>query len=64
METINLLLGMLIGLAAGMQLWWNEREHRKTIEKYREEAIKDIDFWEKMYEKYKDGYDKLNEPKT
>ena len=64
METINLLLGMLIGLAVGMQLWWNEREYRKAIERYREEAIKDKDFWEKMYDKYKKAYDELNAPKT
>mgnify|MGYP003328870048 CR=1 FL=1 len=59
METMNLLMGMLIGFAIGAQLWWNEREYRKQIQKYREEAIKDKEFWEAMYEK-----EKAKEPKT
>ena len=44
---------LIIGLTIGLEFWRHERLLRKTTEDYRKQALKDIDFWKKMYEKEK-----------
>ncbi len=55
METIYFISGTLIGFGVAMKFWLFERGWRKDISKYREEDIKDKEFWYQMYNNIKNN---------
>lgn len=48
---MEFMLGMLFGLVIGYVAWIGEREQGKLMKKYYDEAVKDCNFWKKMYDK-------------